>query len=375
MDIDVREAQTEQERLAVYRLRYRVYVEELKLVPGCADHDRRLLAEPIDAYAHNFYAAADGEVAGALRGILRKEGPLEHEELYDLDRFEPFYPDAVSMTTKLVVSPGRRAGTILKLLVLEAYRAGRRAGAQFDFLDCWPHLISLYEHLGYRRYKSNVSHPEAGYMTPMVLVMEDVGHLRRVGSPLAEAAESLGNSPEAAGLFAARFPEFAAAAPRRLLSPGDLWALLSEKLSGRPAEAVPLFRGLSREEIQTVLAAGNLVNCRKGDRIIAQGEARQEFYTLLTGGAEVSLDVQGRRRSLKTMRAGDTFGEMASLAGCCRTADVFALDDCEVLVHDAGRLAALEQRDPGLAAKLYRNLAGMLAFRLMQMNVARGGSA
>lgn len=369
MDIQVKEAQTQEERLAIYQLRYRVYVEELKLSPRLADHDKKLLVEPTDAHAHNFYAAADGEVVGAVRGLWRKDGPLEHEALYDLDQFRPFYPDGLSMTTKLVIRPGRRSGTVLKLLVLAVYRFGRENGIAFDFLDCWPQHINLYEHLGYRRYKSNINHPEAGYMTPMVLVLEDVEHLRRVGSPLAEVAEALPNSPRAAEWFAERFPEFARAKPQRLISADELWALLSEKVSGRLLEFVPLFRDMTREEIQVVLAAGNLVNCRRGDRIITQGEARQEFYTLLTGRAEASLEVDGQRRSLSNLAAGETFGEMASLTGCARSADVFALEDCELLVHDAARLAALQQRDARLAAKLYLNLARILAFRLMQSNL------
>jgi hypothetical protein len=373
MPIEVKEARTEAERLAIYQLRYRVYVDELKLAPRCADHERRLLAEPLDAYAHNFYATADGEVLGTVRGVPRRDGPFEHEVLFDLDQFRPFFPGAVSMTTKLVIAPGRRASTVLKLLVLECYRRGRQVGIAFDFLDCWPHLITLYEHLGYRRYKSNINHPEAGYMTPMVLVMEDLEHLRRVGSPLAETAASFPNAPQAAELFAARFPTYAAALPRRLLSPEDLWQRLSENVSGKVSEVVPLFREMTQEEIQEVLAAGNIVNCRWGDRIITQGETRQEFYTLLTGQAEVSLEVQGRRKVLATLDAGETFGEMAFLADCCRSADVFALADGELLVHDARRLAVLEQRNPGLATKLFRNLARVLAFRLLQTSRASGG--
>jgi putative hemolysin len=111
MELQIKEAHTEAERLAIYQLRYRVYVEEFQLAPALADHDRKLLVEPLDAHAHNFYAAEGGAIRGALRLLMRREGALDHEDLFDLDLFRPFYPDAVSMTTKLVVVPDRRAST------------------------------------------------------------------------------------------------------------------------------------------------------------------------------------------------------------------------------------------------------------------------
>ena len=41
-------AETEEEKLAVYRLRYQVYVEEMGRYRATADHERRLLVEPED---------------------------------------------------------------------------------------------------------------------------------------------------------------------------------------------------------------------------------------------------------------------------------------------------------------------------------------
>jgi hypothetical protein len=220
MDVHVREAHTEAEKQAIYRLRYQVYVEELGCAAQFADRGRRLLVEPIDAHAHQFYATVDGELVGAVRGIARREGPLEHEQLYGLEQFRPLYPDAVSMTTKLVVAPGKRGGRVLNDLVRMVYEVGRRMGIQLDFLSCWPHLTRQYEHLGYRRYRDDIDHPEGGRLTPLVLALEDLDHLRRVGSPLAEVAQALDNSPAAAELFTRRFPDYAGhggttAAPHR----------------------------------------------------------------------------------------------------------------------------------------------------------------
>src|SRR5205823_6119550 len=55
-------AETEEEKLAVYRFRYDVYVEEMGRYGAVADHVRRLLVEPEDETARIFFAAQEGEV-------------------------------------------------------------------------------------------------------------------------------------------------------------------------------------------------------------------------------------------------------------------------------------------------------------------------
>lgn len=364
MAIEVGEAKSPSEKEALYRFRYRIYVEEQRWRPVHADHERKLLMEPIDAYARNFFAAADGRVVGSLRINLRREGPLEFESLYDLEKFAPYFPDHVSMSTKFAIAPERRGGAVLRRLLEIPYRLGRELDVQFNFLDCHPHLINLYEYLGYRRYRTNINHPEAGYMTPMVLVLQDLAHLERVGSPLAELARSYENGGAAAELFARRFPLAADSSAQRFLSTLDLWSLISEKLSGKVEAKVPLFAGLDESEIQALIGIGNLINCKAGDRIVGAGEQRREIYTLLNGSAEAQIVVEGSVRRLGTFGAGETFGEMAFLAEISRSADVVALEDCEVLVHPADRLETLAASQPKLASKFYRNLSRMLSLRL-----------
>ena len=53
-------AETQEEKNAVYRFRYDVYVEELGWSRDVADHDRKMLIEAEDETARIFYAAIDG---------------------------------------------------------------------------------------------------------------------------------------------------------------------------------------------------------------------------------------------------------------------------------------------------------------------------
>ena len=61
-------AETPQEREAVFRLRYQVYVEEMGKRLASADHGRRLLTDPLDETGLLFLARdPEGEVAATLR--------------------------------------------------------------------------------------------------------------------------------------------------------------------------------------------------------------------------------------------------------------------------------------------------------------------
>lgn len=65
--IDVRIATTPEELEAVYRFRYRVYVEEMNRQERYADHDRKRIEEPMDAENTIIGAFKDGQVVGTVR--------------------------------------------------------------------------------------------------------------------------------------------------------------------------------------------------------------------------------------------------------------------------------------------------------------------
>ncbi len=60
-------AETEEEKRAVYRFRYDIYVEEMGRYQDIADHENRMFMEPEDATARTFYVAEDGEVLATSR--------------------------------------------------------------------------------------------------------------------------------------------------------------------------------------------------------------------------------------------------------------------------------------------------------------------
>ena len=65
--LEIKLATTPEEKEAVYRFRYTVYVEEMGRYQATADHVGRRLADPEDDHSWIFFAADDGEVVGSFR--------------------------------------------------------------------------------------------------------------------------------------------------------------------------------------------------------------------------------------------------------------------------------------------------------------------
>src|SRR5262249_43049714 len=135
------------------------------------------------------YVRQRGEIVGALRHNARRDGPFECEDYFGLERFAPAYPDSVSMTSRLVVHPKIRGGSVMQALACSTFRLGlERSKSRFDFIDCHPRLIPLYARLGYRIYDYGFRHPKYVYVVPMVLVTNDTAYLEEIKSPFAPIA-------------------------------------------------------------------------------------------------------------------------------------------------------------------------------------------
>jgi glutaminase len=125
-----------------------------------------------------------------------------------------------------------------------------------------------------------------------------------------------------------------------------------------------LLTGLSAEGIAELESLSEERHYHPGERIISRSDEADSVFFLQRGMVSVKL-AEGVR--LATLMPGTAFGELALLGGP-RSADVVADNPvlCRRIALD--RFDDFRERYPADAERIMRNLAGMLAHRLVQAN-------
>ena len=90
---------------------------------------------------------------------------------------------------------------------------------------------------------------------------------------------------------------------------------------------LPFFENFSREQIEKILPASNILRVPKGDVIVTEGEIDDSLFIILSGKVEVlKNDI-----NINVVDRGECFGEMAYLNGQPRTATLKASTDCVLM--------------------------------------------
>jgi hypothetical protein len=182
--VEIRPVTTEAEYQEIYRFRYEVYIEEMQRTQMYADHHRKMIVEPLDKTAKIYGAWLGNKIVGTTRINYARDSELGYyEKLYNLAIAKEFYPDCVSITTKMMVSKTFRSSHLGLRMALAVYKGALENGIHFDFIDCNRHLKPLFIKMGYRPYRESVVHPEYGEVMPMILALRDVEHFKSVDSP------------------------------------------------------------------------------------------------------------------------------------------------------------------------------------------------
>ena len=129
-----------------------------------------------------------------------------------------------------------------------------------------------------------------------------------------------------------------------------------------------LLAGLSAVDRAALLDAGTKVHRADGYRMIEQGTDNDHAYLLLSGTVKISAgDGNGHSALLGIRIAGDLVGEMGSLEGTTRSADVTACGVVTAKVIRAAELRALTRQRPDIAV----GIAMMIGRRLRWANRRR----
>lgn len=128
-----------------------------------------------------------------------------------------------------------------------------------------------------------------------------------------------------------------------------------------PLLDIALFNGLSDKTLQELWSITQIKQYNKHQTIIKEGEKPQGLQCLLKGEVKVSVtEGEGKELILKTLSAGDYFGELALIDDAPRTASIIATTQCETLILSKTNFERLRTSHPELNNTLLINLTKMV---------------
>lgn len=346
---------------AIFRFRFQVYSHELGArLPEEVIRSGQLRCD-FDEVAYQYASFEDGRVVGCVRSLdlkdIEEAGSLITK--YKLDHaLEELGRDVISFTGRMAMAEKFRKTSLVHRLMTQATDDGRYRGIRICFLDCSPHLLPFYEAFGFRRYAPAFSDPVFGFKQPLLFMLRDQVGLREIGSPLARTGSAYEDDPEIRDWYTRQYSTYASCQTATLL-PNAVFTDLVENLFGKELTDVPLFRNLSRQEIDLVLKKSTVVRAQPGDVVIRSGLHEPFICVVLTG----CLETTHAGHHLDTLVCGEVCGETEFLAGRRRMVEVVSRATADLLVLPTEHLVQLIEKDVVIGRTLMKNLAIAMATR------------
>ena len=120
---------------------------------------------------------------------------------------------------------------------------------------------------------------------------------------------------------------------------------------------VPMFRHLSKSELERVAGWLQAYSVPAGDLLVREGASAQEFFLIEDGEAAVLQD--GDR--IAVLGAGDFFGEIGLVETNRRTATIIAATPMDVIVMYRPEFEQMEKELPTVADQIRATIKARLA--------------
>lgn len=365
MTATLRFAQGEADHESIYRIRYDIYSDEIGYKFPGADHAGRRLVEPFKRPTHLLMGEEGGQLVGTLQFNWGGACTFSDDEM-NIYRVADFLPvvgaGGIIIFSRFMTRPTHRTGALPGDLLDEMYRFALKNNVRLLFCDCRPHLIGTYLRLGFRTYAKTYNDPVAGLLAPLVLVMDDVAHLERVGSRFFPLTEGWQPKTEVRAKMLAILPQTSQVQMLAAPTASPDWLGIQDTLSDDDHGQISIFQGLEPAEIAKLIEMSPVITCNPGDKIIGQDIADRTVFVVLSGAVEVLRD----GKFVALMSRGSVFGEVAFLLGTERTADVVAATEAKVISLRERVLNELIASESKIAARFLLNLARIVCLKLAE---------
>ncbi len=362
-------ARTRDEREAIHRLRFKVYIQELnKQLVENVDHDGKRIVDEEDEQEGTMllFTGRPPDISGTVR-IQRwapGQAPDHVRQRYSFHVLPGIDELVTGEAARLVIEPGLRGKMVMPSLTLAAYERACMGPNSIDviFQYCAPGLVKAYQRIGWRPYPGEPVYTEDGVRVPLLLLIFDTKHLRDVGSPLASLACRLHGAgmrnDRAKGRLAEALEE---GRTRYSLDSGAVRREIQDGLLDEPASGSMLLKDLTGRQLKMLASQGFTMEVPAGTAIIRQGLMDKEMFLIVEG----LFEVRWEDAPVAILGKGDVFGEIALFMDSSRrTAHVRSITPGKVLVLRRKFIQELARRNSALGQTILTNLCRILAKRL-----------
>ncbi|GBG55596.1 hypothetical protein SPFL3102_03179 [Sporomusaceae bacterium FL31] len=359
-------AETPAEKREIYRFRYQTYVEEMSKHIKGIDYTNKLLFDDMDDWGLILCAKVGSELIGTARINIGKIKDFSKEvaTFLSLKAFQDCYTDQnkqkFSFVTKIMVHPSYRNSPVFYMLIAKCYELAYSNQIYFIFGICNYHLIRIYEKLGMHRYCKNFELSGYGLQAPIVLLVNDIQHLRNIHSPFYRIARQRGTlDTQSVEWFHEKFTKHSRFVNSQLITEEDLWSILCNRLGYPPNEAITILHELSVIEAKKFLhCCASLIPFDPENMLVNQGDVSYSYNILISG----------KLRSLTFLRPvkeysipGQRFGANGLTEHNKHTEDIIAIDSGEILILSGIAFQRFYHTHPEVAHKITKrtiNLRG-----------------
>ncbi len=366
--IEFGRAETDEERSEVARFFYSVYVEEMGRFREVADHKRRQLRDPEDAYSWLFVARDNGSVVAACRLTWGGDGFSERQIRYYC--LEPFLaelpPERLLVGERAMVAAEYRGSSLYHELAQTSTPVVAAHDVLLGFGASEPHLVPMYVRVGQRPYAPrNFWSEESGYLIPNVSIPEDI-----------HAARAARRSPEfgvpfdweSGPVYQSLPPDvrkyldsFGTVRTAGTLGDDAYGQEVHDALARLPRGEPMLFDEVTDDGIRRCVENSIMLDCHVDDHIIKRDGTARNMYLVLSG----TFDARDGDRLIRKLGPGDIFGESGFLLRQRRAADVYVTSDTARVLSLSERSLRKVVDDHGADGRqLLVNLVAILTRRL-----------
>ncbi len=111
---------------------------------------------------------------------------------------------------------------------------------------------------------------------------------------------------------------------------------------------VPLFAGCTDKQLQFIAGRVDELDLAKGTVLCREGQSGGDFFILLSGAADVTAD----GKTLRTLREGEFFGEIAVIDNGPRSATVTVREPARALVLGPAQLRDIHHQNAEIATTM-----------------------